>query len=82
MLTRIVVVAMGLLGTSELQAQEPSRDLELEYPKCVCQADELVVSRSDCHELERGQSLNNRRAGHGTACCCSSSSEANSNEEM
>ena len=56
MLTRIVivVVAMCLLGTCELQAQEPPRDSELEYPECACQADGLVVSRSDYHEKLQG----------------------------
>jgi hypothetical protein len=55
MLKRIVVVfAMCLLGTCELQAQEPPRDPELEYPEYACQADDLVVSRSDYHEKLQG----------------------------
>lgn len=54
MLKRTVVVAACLLGTCELQAQEPSRDLELEYPEYACQADDLVVSRSDYHEKLQG----------------------------
>ncbi|MFO7908267.1 MAG: ADP-ribosylglycohydrolase family protein [Planctomycetota bacterium] len=54
MLKRTVVVAMCLLGTCELQAQEPSRDLELEYPEYACQADDLVVARSDYHEKLQG----------------------------
>ncbi len=55
MLKRIVVVfAMCLLGTCELQAQKPPRDPELEYPEYACQADDLVVSRSDYHEKLQG----------------------------
>lgn len=51
MVTRTVfVAAMCLLGTCELQAQEPPRDPELGYPEYACQADDLVISRSACHE--------------------------------
>ena len=45
---------MFLLGTSELQAQEPPRDPELGYPEYACQADDLVVSRGDYHEKLQG----------------------------
>ena len=55
MLKRIVVgAAMFLLGTSELQAQEPPRDPELGYAEYACQADDLVVSRGDYHEKLQG----------------------------
>ena len=55
MLKKIVgVAAMCLLGICGLQAQEPPRDPELEYPKYACQADDRVISRSDYHAKLQG----------------------------
>ncbi|TWT97109.1 hypothetical protein Pla100_22580 [Neorhodopirellula pilleata] len=55
MLARIIVAAtICLLGIFDGKCQEPQRDPELKYPEYTCQADDLVISRSEYYDKLRG----------------------------